>query len=201
MAPQQQVISTVCRVAGAPLSILERAERNLTKAGLLPDAEHDWFPEDAAAFLLEVAAARSPGEAVDAIAAYRSTPLIVARFVTQTGFTPLVPSESVPAELRESPIAALTYFLGGVPMGVAVPKSLRLACHRSTRSPFATLYAEFDQGVLQLDYGSGLPIARAALIPVMIIPPKLIAAVGVLFSHVWAVSVEPLTSTHQMAAA
>jgi hypothetical protein len=177
--------------------VLERTARNLTKAGLLPEPGREWLPEDAAAYLLAVAAARSPGEAVDATTGYLATSLAVARFITQTGFVPLIPSESVPAELRESPIAALSYFLGGV----AAPKSLRLACHRSTTLPFGTLYAEFDQGVMQLDYGVGTPIERAALIPVMIIPPKLIAAVGALFSSVWAMPGEPVVSDRQMAAA
>jgi hypothetical protein len=183
MMTQQQIISTVHQVAGSPLSVLERTARNLTKVGLLPEPGSEWLPEDAACFVLAVAAGRSPGEAVDAVNTYRSTTLSGARFMSPAGFVPLAINDAVPSELRDTPIAALSYFLGGVPAGVVARQSLRLAIHRSIQAPLASLYAEFAQGVMQLEYGTGRPLEQAALVPIMIVPSRLIAAVAAQFGN------------------
>jgi hypothetical protein len=181
MTTQQQIISTVHEVSGSPLSVLERTARNLVKVGSLPEPGREWLPEDAAAFLVAIAAARSPGEAVDATNTYRSASLSGARFMAPTGFATLTINETMPAELRDNPISALSYYLGGVPAGVVAPQALRLAIHRSTQAPLASLYAEFVSGVMQLDYGTGRPLELSSLVPVMMVPPKLIAAVATLF--------------------
>jgi hypothetical protein len=101
--------------------------------------------------------------------------------MSPTGFVPLSINEAVPVELRDNPIAALSYFLGGVPAGVVAPQSLRLAIHRSIQAPLASLYAEFAQGVMQLEYGTGRPLEQAALVPIMIVPSRPIAAVAAQF--------------------
>jgi hypothetical protein len=161
---------------------LERSAGKLADAGLLPGTGADLLPRDAAILGFVSAAARSPTEAVDAIAAYLATPLTGAMFSGPSGITPLAIGPDVPAEIIESPIAALGYYIGGVRGQVAAPRSLRALVHRSFKFPLAIVYAEFDGGVLELNYGCGRPIDLGAYLPTIIIPPGLLAAVSSQFT-------------------
>jgi hypothetical protein len=181
MMTQTDLIKTIHRVSGFPLSVLERTARKLTDAGLLPGSGGDLLPEDAATLVVALAAARSPTEAVDVVRAYLETPLTGSQFNGPNGVTPLIVSPDVPAAVQENAIAALGHFLGGEPLMSVTPKSLRTLIHRSAEFPLLEIILEFETGFLQLDFGQGKPIDLGAFIETMILPPVLLGSVAALF--------------------
>jgi hypothetical protein len=181
MTTQEQLIKTIHRVSGFPLSVLERTARKLTDAGRLPGSGGELLPEDAATLVLALAAGRSPAEAVGVVTAYQAAPLTGAMFTGPGGCTPLVIGPTVPLAVQESAITALGFYIGGEAAYTTTPKSLRMLIHRSAEFPLMALVLQFETGVLQLDYGQGKPIDLGAFIETMILPPLLLDSVAALF--------------------